>query len=392
MAEAPATDRSAHMLEAARVRATVPGLVALAARGASVRVWASGVRDLESRAPCTRDTLFRIASLTKPMTAAAALMLVEDGVLGLDDAVDPWLPELAHRRVLRSPEGPLDDTVPAMRPITLRDLLTCRMGLGALFAEAASPLAKRMAELEVAPGPTAFRHGPDAYLARLATLPLAHQPGARWLYHTGLDVAGVLVARAAGTSLGAFLHERLFGPLGMKDTGFTVPTAERHRLATVYSVGSNGRLGRWEAGGDDIGLEAGGTGVISTVDDVLAFGRMLLEGGVHRGRRLLATDSVRSMTTDQLTAEEKAASPFFPGFWDRFGWGLGLAVVTTPDAVSATPGRFGWWGGYGTTFFVDPTSRAVGLLFSQRMMRGAADTALGDEFLAEVFAHQEESI
>ena len=392
MAEAPAADRIAHLLEAARVRAEVPGFVALASRGASVRVWTAGVRGLEGGAPCTRDTLFRIASLTKPMTGAAALMLVEDGVLGLDDAVDRWLPELAHRRVLRSLEGPLDDTVPAVRPITLRHLLTCRMGLGALFADAASPFAQRMAELDVAPGPTGFRHGPDTSLARLATLPLTHQPGTRWLYHTGLVVAGMLVARAAGTSLGAVLHERLFGPLGMKETGFTVPTTERHRLTTVHSVGPTGGLRRWEAGGDDIGLEAGGTALISTVDDLLAFGRMLLDGGVHQGRRRLGADSVRSMIADQLTAEQKAASPFVPGFWDRCGWGLGLAVVTTPDAVSATPGRFGCWGGYGTMFFVDPTSRTVALLFSQRMMQGADVTSLSDPFLAEVFEHQEKSI
>ncbi|WP_333671320.1 serine hydrolase domain-containing protein [Elioraea tepidiphila] len=380
-------------LDEAVAAGTVPGLVALVARGETVHVHAAGVRSLETGAPMRRDTIFAVASIAKPLTAAAALLLVEDGVLGLDEPVDRFLPELANRRVIRSLEAPLDDTVPATRPLTLRDLLTMRMGLGAVFADpATSPLLRRMAELGVAPGPRLFQDGPDAFLRRLGSLPLVHQPGERWLYHTGLDVAGVLVARAAGMSLGAFQRERLFEPLGMADTGFFAPTGKAGRLATVYwRDRESGRLAVWNpASGAGFAappaFEAGGGGHVSTVDDMLAFGRMLLDRGTYRGRRILSEASVAAMLTDAITPAQKAASPFFPGFWDSHGWGLGIGLVTAPDAISPTPGRFGWWGGFGTTFWCDPATDTVALLFTQRMMGGPDDAALGNDFLRLAFA------
>lgn len=380
-------------LDEAVAAGTVPGLVALVARGETVHVHAAGVRSLETGAPMRRDTIFAVASIAKPLTAAAALLLVEDGVLGLDEPVDRFLPELANRRVIRSLTGPLDDTVPATRPLTLRDLLTMRMGLGAVFADpATSPLLRRMAELGVAPGPRLFQDGPDAFLRRLGSLPLVHQPGERWLYHTGLDVAGVLVARAAGMSLGAFQRRRLFEPLGMADTAFFAPTGKAGRLATVYwRDRESGRLAVWNpASGagfaDPPAFEAGGGGHVSTVDDMLAFGRMLLDRGTYRGRRILSEASVAAMLTDAITPVQKAASPFFPGFWDTHGWGLGIGLVTAPDAISPTPGRFGWWGGFGTTFWCDPATDTVALLFTQRMMDGPDDAALGNDFLRLAFA------
>jgi CubicO group peptidase (beta-lactamase class C family) len=382
-------DRLDAALDAHVASGAVPGLVALVAQGNAVHVHVAGVKDIDIAAPMTRDTVFAVASIGKPITAAAALMLVEDGVLELDGPVKRWLPELAAARVIRSLDSDLDDTVQAERPITLRDLLTMRFGLGAVFADpAGSPLLQRMAELEVAPGPKLFGHSADEFMRRIGSLPLVHQPGERWLYHTGLDVAGVLIARASGMSLGEFQRTRIFEPLGMADTGFHAPA---ERLATCYwRDPETGKLDVWNpASGSSFGepppFEAGGGGHVSTVDDFLAFGRMLLGKGEYRGKRILSAQSVETMLADQITPAQKAASPFFPGFWDTHGWGLGIAVVTAPDEISPVPGRFGWWGGFGTTFYADPHSDTVALLFSQRMMSSADDTAMSDEFLRLAF-------
>ena len=373
----------------------VPGLVALVARGDTVHVHSAGVQSLETRAPMQRDTVFAVASIGKPITAVSALILVEEGVLGLDEPVDKWLPELADRRVIRSLESDLDDTAPASRPITLRDLLTLRMGLGAVFADpSGSPLLQRMNELQVGPGPKLFGHSADEYMRRLGSLPLVHQPGERWLYHTGLDVAGVLIERASGKSLGEFQRERIFEPLGMADTGFYVPEEKAARLATCYWRNPETKeVEVWNpASGASFAerppFEAGGGGQVSTVDDFLAFGRLLLGKGAYRGRRIISEESVAAMLSDQITPAQKAVSAFFPNFWETHGWGLGIAVITAPDDISPKPGRFGWWGGFGTTFFVDPHTGTVALLFSQRMMGGADDTVMSEDFLKRAFQLQ----
>lgn len=376
-----------HSLDQASFMGEVPGLVALVGRGQKIWTHAVGVRDLESGTVMTRDTIFAVASIGKPITAIAALMLVEDGVIGLDDPVDPWLPELADRQVLRTLDSDLDDTVPAERPITLRDLLSMRMGLGVILADPANtPIAARMLELGVAPGPRIFGEDADTFMARLGSLPLARQAGERWLYHTGTDVAGVLVARASGMTLGDFQAARIFAPLGMTDTGFSGPV---DRLATVYRRDpETGVLEVWNpASGAGFAeappFEAGGSGHVSTVDDFHAFGRFMLDGGVAGGRRLLSRELIAEMLTDQITPEQKAASPWFPeDFWDRHGWGLGVALRTAPDSAR---GRFGWWGGFGTSFWCDPATDTVALLFTQRMMAGADDTALSKDFLAIAF-------
>ena len=385
-AAAAALDDLRQRLDRAVAAGEVPGLVALIGRGGEVWTHVAGVRDLESGAPMRRDTVFAVASIGKPVTAVSALMLVEDGVVGLDDPVDPWLPELANRRVLRRLDGPLDETVPAERAITLRDLLTMRMGLGAVSADpAAVPIARRMQELGVAPGPRLFGEDADAFMARLGEMPLVHQPGTRWLYHTGLDVAGVLIERAAGMSLGAFQRDRIFVPLGMADTGFHGPA---ERLATTYWRSAlTGEFEVWNAASgtsfaNPPPFEAGGGGQVSTVDDFHAFGRFLLDGGMAEDRRLLSAELVAEMLTDQITAEQKAASPWFPpDFWDSHGWGLGVALRSDP----AARGRFGWWGGFGTTFWCDPAIDTVAILFTQRMMGGPDDTALPEAFLAAAF-------
>ncbi|RKH51703.1 class A beta-lactamase-related serine hydrolase [Corallococcus sp. AB050B] len=364
----------------------LPGVVALIARGDTVHVDTLGTQGLTaSDAPMRRDSLFRLASMGKPITAVATLMLVEDGTLPLDGAVDAWLPELANRRVLRTPDGPLDDTVPAKRAITVRDLLTLRWGLGAVMAPPGThPIQRAMAEARVEPGFHMLTDPPDEFMRRLGSLPLRHQPGERWAYHTGYEVLGVLVARASGRPFDDFLRERLFAPLGMKDTAFVVPTEKLDRLTTAYGLDeATGRLEAWDTPADSFwsrppAFPSGGGqgGLVSTADDILAFCRMLLSGG----QGLLSSANLQEMLTDQIPEETKAASPFFPGFWDASGWGFGGAVCTKPDGVSPTAGRYGWAGGYGPMFFVDPRQDLTAILMVQRRAQGPDDEALALEF------------
>ncbi|GMU03873.1 serine hydrolase domain-containing protein [Corallococcus caeni] len=370
-------------------RGELPGLVALVARGDTVHVDALGTRDLTAGPPMRRDSLFRLASMAKPITAVATLMLVEAGKLSLDGAVDPWLPELANRRVLRRPDGPLDDTVPAKRAITVRDLLTLRWGLGAVMAPPGThPIQRAMAEARVAPGFQALTDPPDVFMRQLGTLPLLHQPGERWAYHTGYEVLGVLVARASGMRFDDFLRERLFVPLGMKDTAFVVPAEKLDRLTTAYARDSaTGTLEAWDTPANSdwsrppAFLSGGGQGgLVSTADDLLAFCRMLLGGGQAGDTRVLSRESIQEMLTDQLPEEQKAASPFVPGFWDASGWGFGGSVTTKPDGVSPAAGRYGWGGGYGPMFFIDPQQDLTALLLHQRRMQGPGDEDLAMEF------------
>ncbi|MBV8915666.1 MAG: beta-lactamase family protein, partial [Acetobacteraceae bacterium] len=226
----PAGDAARLLLEEQVRTGAIAGAVAALVWGEAVQVVTAGAQDFASGAPMRRDTIFRIMSMTKPITAAAAMVLVEDGTIALEESVECFLPELADRRVLRTPDSPLDDTVPAERPITLEDLLTLRCGLGWLPSGA---VAAAMQAFGVAPGPDPVPFGPDEFMRRIGDLPLASQPGQRWLYHTGADILAVLIARAAGMSLPDFLRERLFEPLGMRDTGFHVPEADLSRLATA---------------------------------------------------------------------------------------------------------------------------------------------------------------
>ena len=367
----------------------VAGAVALVARRDAIHVEAIGVQDLASGAPMRRDTLFRIASMTKPITAAAAIILVEEARIALDDPVERWLPELADRSVLRSIESPLDDLAPARRPITLRDLLAFTPGLGVVMAPPGTyPIQAAMTDLGVAPGADQLPFPPDEFMARIGALPLIHQPGERWMYHTGADLAAVLISRVAGRPLEDFLRERLFAPLGMKDTGFSVPEARLDRLASCYARGDDGALEVWDEarGGRYAQPPAFPNALVSTADDYLAFAKMLLDDGRHPGGRILARPTVRFMMSDQLTPAQKAASPFFPGFWDNRGWGFGGAVITRRDGIADSPGRYGWDGGFGTTFIVDPSEEMVAILLTQRLMRGANDTAINQDFLTLAYA------
>jgi CubicO group peptidase (beta-lactamase class C family) len=352
-------------------RGDVAGLVTLLSRRGEVLVEAHGTLAAGGSEPMRRDTIFRIASMTKPITAAAAMILVEECRIRLDHPVDKWLPELANRKVLKRLDGPLDGTVPAQRPITLRDLLTFRAGFGAIMIPGRPPIQKAMDEAGVSPGPRRVAVTADEYMKRLGALPLAHQPGELWLYHTASEALGVLIARASGQSLGTFMRERIFEPLGMTDTGFDIPAAKVARMPDVHRFDAKAR--RLVVNDDAAAsgyarpaiFEAGGGGLLSTADDYLKFCRMLLDKGRCAGGRILSRPSVELMTADQLTTKQKEDARMF--FGDSAGWGFGMAVVTKRTDLFG-PGRFGWDGGYGTSAHSDPAEDLVGILLTQRMM------------------------
>ncbi len=340
-------------------RGELPGLVALVSRHGEVDVDIMGSATIGGP-PMRRDTIFRIASITKPITAVATMILVEDGLLALDEPVDRLLPELADRRVLRDPSGPLDDTVPAQRAITVHDLLTSRMGLGvAQVPPGDTPIQRAMTGLRLGgdgPPEPAGHPVPDEWLRRVATLPLMYQPGERWAYHLPFDVLGVLVARAAGRPLAEFLHERVFEPLDMVDTGFTVPAADLDRFTTNYSADrATGALTVYDGiahsqWGEPLEFHSGGGGLVGTIDDFLAFARTLLPGN----ESLLKPESVALVTANHLTpAQQEAATSFLDGD----GWGFGMA---------SSPARFGWQGGLGTSWWNAPSVDLIAILMTSR--------------------------
>lgn len=375
------------MMQGCVERGEIAGAVALVGRGDEVYCAAQGATDLAARTPMRRDALFRIASMTKPVTAVAALMLVEETKLRLDEAVDEWLPELANRKVLRSLGSAVDDTVPADRPITVRDLLTFRWGLGAVMALPGTyPIQQAIEEAGVGPGPNPLPFAADEFMRRIGGLPLLHQPGQQWTYHTGSDVLGVLISRVSGQSLGEFLQQRLFGPLGMKDTAFWVPEEKLNRLATSYRRDASSALTVHDAARGGLWsrrpvFEAGGGGLVSTADDYLLFGRMMLAMGRGESGRLLARPTVELMTADHLTAEQKAASPFFPGFWEQSGWGLGVSMTTHRQGIGPGEGSYGWTGGLGTVWCNDPREEMVTIFLMQRMMTAPDDMQIGTDFM-----------
>ncbi len=356
-------------------RGEVPGLVTLVYRRGEAHADTIGARAFGGN-PMRRDTIFRVSSLTKPVAAAAAMVLVEDGRLRLDEPVDRLLPELADRRVLRRLDGPLDDTVPAKRPIRLRDLLTMRMGFGFIMGPPDDyPILAAAEEQRLGMGPPkpATPHEPDEWIRRFATLPLMHQPGEQWMYEMGFAVLGVLISRASERPLEAFLRERIFGPLGMEDTGFYVPPEKLGRLAACYRTNpETGALEPYDGAEDSQWSrppafpDARG-GLVSIADDYLAFGRMMLDGGENGGERILSRLSVELMTTNRLTSEQRASSGSVSVFLGERGWGFGLSTIPSDDAAVATPGRYGWEGGLGTSWSSDPTEDMVGILLTQRL-------------------------
>lgn len=360
---------------------SVPGAVGLVARGERVDVQAVGSAFTDGSVPMARDSLFRLASITKPLTAAAAMMLIEDGRIAPADPVGRWLPELASPMVVRTPDGPVDDVVPAARPITVFDLLTFRAGYGFPSDFSLPAVAPLFSELnQGTPEPQAAA-APDAWMAALARIPMLHQPGEAWLYNTCSDILGVLIARVSGQSLPEFMGERLFEPLGMTDTGFAVPADRLDRFTGYYRSGADGKLeqadapdGQWSSMPD---FPSGAGGLVSTVDDWYAFARMLLDNGAVGSRSLLTPESVRQMTTDHLTPAQRAASGLFT---EGQGWGFGGSVdVETLDPWNV-PGRYGWVGGTGTTAHITPATGTVAIMLSQVGMAGPTPPVLMRDF------------
>lgn len=359
-------------------RGEVPGIVTLVCRHGEVYIDAVGNKSLAGPDPMRHDTIFRIASMSKPIMAAATLILAEECTLRLDEAVDKWLPELADRKVLKRIDAPLDETVPAHRLITVRDLLTFTLGFGLLFDPTGEyPILQAANELQIGMKPTyepQAMPNPDEWIRRLGTLPLMYPPGERWLYGIGSNVLSVLIARVSGQPLETFLRERLFEPLGMKDTGFSVPADKLDRLASCYlSNPATGTLELFDGiensqWGRPPAFPSGANGLVSTLDDYLAFAQMMLNQGRHGSERILSRLSVEAMITDQLTLAQKAVSslPLLPGFFEKRGWGFGLSVITRRDDIASVPGRFGWDGGLGTSWFSDPTEDLVGIVLTQR--------------------------
>jgi CubicO group peptidase (beta-lactamase class C family) len=355
---------------------TVPGAVALRG-GRDPELVAAGVASVDGD-PMRDDAIMRIQSMTKAITSVAALRLVEQGRLGLDQSLEEWLPELADRRVLTKPTAPLDETVPAHRPITLRHLLTLGCGYGMEFGD--SPLQKAMAKNGTEAGPDPVTLGADEWLARLAELPLAFQPGEGWRYHHSFAVLGVLLARITERPLGEHLAQDLFDPLGMPDTAFWVPTDKLDRLPAAYRPGEGGLVEMEPArGGFYAGpppFDVSHAELVSTARDYHRFLRRLVERGRVEGAPLISEVHLRQMTSDQVPAENKTPDSFFPGFWDRTGWGFGVGVETR----GPRRGRYGWSGGQGTNFYVDADG-TVGILLTQVEM-GEHMTGMIDEFQA----------
>jgi len=355
---------------------TVPGAVALRG-GRDPEVVAAGVASIDGD-PMRDDAIMRIQSMTKAITSVATLRLVEASGLELDQSLEAWLPELADRRVLTSPAAPLDDTVPAHRPITLRHLLTMGSGYGMEFGD--SPLHKAMALNGTEAGPDPVTLGADEWLARLAELPLAFQPGEGWRYHHSFAVLGILIARLTGRSLGEHLAEDLYHPLGMPDTALWVPQEKLDRLPAAYRHGEGGLVEMEPArGGFYAGpppFDVSHAELVSTAHDYHRFLRMLVERGRVEGNLVISEDHLRQITSDQVPADNKTPDSFFPGFWDGTGWGFGVGVETR----GPRRGRFGWSGGQGTNFYVDPDG-TVGILLTQVEM-GEHMTGMVDEFQA----------
>jgi CubicO group peptidase (beta-lactamase class C family) len=339
----------------------MPGVVAGVRHKGETEIFATGVLAVGSSEPMTESTPFRIASLSKLVLGALAASMMSDGVFGLEDPVDNWLPELAAPRVLVRPDGPLDETVPAERPITIRHLLTLTHGLGVIFEE--TPLSGAISAAGVAPSPVPLQLTPDEFLAALATIPLAHQPGERWMYNMGCDILSALLPRITGTSLLDLLQSRIFERAGMTGTSFSSTGLPTEYLGTPDGIEEFEPMrGIFEK--DPLFPSMAG-GLVSTVPDYLRFLGALADG------RLIPNDLRAAMTSNQLTPAQREGTELLLGPNASWGWETG--VVTSGTRPGASIGSYGWTGGTGTTAFVDPSNDLLGAAFTQRLMAGPQD-------------------
>ncbi|MBE5443009.1 Probable beta-lactamase [Mycobacteroides abscessus subsp. abscessus] len=349
------------------------GAVTLVWQGGQLRhLGATGYRDIDAGLSMAENTIFRIASMTKPIISAATMNLVDDGTIRLSDPITTWLPEFSDMRVLKDPEGPLDDTFRAPRLITVEDLLTHRSGLTYDFIST-GPIAKAYHPLHTA----AFRE-PDEWLAAIAALPLVYPPGERFHYSHSTDVLGLLIARAAGLPLNTLLRQRILDPLGMNDTDFFVPEHKAARLARLYGLGDDDTIVAADSGyltampTSAPALCRGGGALASTAHDYLTFARALLGGGQADGVRILSPESTQALRTNRLTPAQRRLPSFGIPYWTGRGFGLGLSVVMDPDEAAlfgpGGTGTFGWPGAFGTWWHADPKADAILMFLPQWRM------------------------
>ena len=403
------TDQGLAALDAALARHTstgaVPGLTALVARDGQVHVTSAGHKTIGDGEPIGRDAIFRIASLTKPVTGVAAMLLIEDGSMALGDPVERWLPELGARRVLRSYDAELSDTVPAERAITVEDVLSFRLGFGSIFTPEPLPIAAAAeGELQLktlGPPWPPTPHTPDQWIAAFGSLPLLDQPGERFRYNTSATIAGILIERVAGAPLAEVLSKRVFEPLGMTDTAFYVPADKMSRFTSMYAPAeAAGLYGGSADGADGNGLVLidrpdgyytappalpdGAAWLVSTIDDFGAFAAMLAADGGG----LLSQESVALMQRDRTTARDRAENPWF--FGELGGWGLMMSVPAAgvdPGTAPAGVARgYGWEGGSGTYWRTDPATGLTGILFTQRMMTSPEPPEVARDFWSAAYA------
>ncbi|SHF79888.1 serine hydrolase domain-containing protein [Geodermatophilus nigrescens] len=367
------------VVAAAVAAGEVPGAAWWASRGGEVARGAAGAHTPGGDDRLTPDAVFRIASTTKPVVAVAALTLVDDGSLDLDEPVDRLLPELAGRRVLADPADAAAGTVPARRPVTVRDVFTFRLGLGLDFtAPWPTPTVAALEAAGLPAGPPAPQTlpPPDEWLRRVASVPLAHQPGERWLYHVGAQVLGVLAARAAGRPLPALLAERVLEPLGMTSTGFAVPDGARDRFGPHWTPQDDAGTrqvydpadGQWSR---PPAFPDGGAGLVSTVDDLAALAGVLLAGGAP----VLRPGTVRAMLTEQAGPVDDEGG----------GWGLSLGVRREDEPGGRHAGSFGWDGGLGSSWWSDPVTGTTAVLLTNQMWASPAPPPVFEAFRAAAF-------
>jgi CubicO group peptidase (beta-lactamase class C family) len=397
MGDTPLAEDIARMSAPARnavATGDIPGAVSLVWRRSELlQLETVGLRDIEAKLPVERDTIFRIASMSKPVVSVAALILMEQGAMRLDDPISKWAPEFAQMRVLSRPDSPLEDTYPAPRAITIEDLMTHRSGLSYGFT-AKGPLSQALEDrfgLKLAGWRSV-----DQWMSALASLPLSYAPGERFNYGHSTDVLGFIIGRAAGSSMREAMQELLFTPLSMVDTDFWVPPAKRARAAVLYQSPAPGIFTPLPLAGflDESPpvITAGGQGLVSTADDYLIFARMLLGGGQIDGKRVLSQESVRIMTSNRLTPPQRRDTQFGIPFFMAQGFGLGVSVVMDPKKNAwmgvGSAGAFGWPGLFGGWWQVDPQRQTVMLWLQQTMPPQAPpgnSNAMGDSRMAEAF-------
>lgn len=370
-------------IRAAVAAGELAGAVAAVSTPRRLRIEAYGFSNIAARTPVERDTIFRIGSMAKTFHTAAALRLIEDRGIDLQQNAAKWLPELAEPRVLRTPDSEIDDTVPAQRPITVHDVLTFQLGLGMYLGQPDTPYFRALRAAGVAPQTEPLAFPADEFMARLGALPLAHQPGDAFMYHTGDDVLRVLISRIAGQPLHEVLEDRVFGPLGMSDAGTSVPASKLHRFSTCYfpQKAPGEALEAWdEADGRFAREPIFPNQLMMTADDFFKYADMLLHDGKAQGRQFLKPETVAMMMSDQLSDAQKRRMPEGGGIWQMRGWGMGATVYTKAIPGGASAGSYSWFGGYGGHYLIDRKRGSAVLSLQSRLALGPAQTSLHAAF------------